>query len=269
MILLERNISQQLETLTKETEIAREDQSFFESELQQWTLTLEKLRQQLKSISLSIDVKVNTKIPLIYPIEIVSTPSKLIVTEAIDKSESNYYELESDMVSSDERFDRCYGNGKIEQQGQLVTNGKNSFFGTEIRGYLEYSFGKHELRFRIENNPSKIWIFIGIISKDAPMGGNLFTSSSVYGWGDYHDCFLAGYRQKTSGDVFFVHVREDDIIQFTIDCTNKIIRYTIERTNKSEELCVDTNKCPFPWQLYISLGGRGDQIRLLNDVPII
>ena len=107
------------------------------------------------------------------------------------------------MAGSGERFDRCYGNAHIEKQGQLVTNGNDSFFGTEVRGKHEYLSGRHQLRFRIENNPSKIWIFIGIISKDAPMGGNLFTSSSVYGWGDYNDYFLAGQRQKNKWRCFF------------------------------------------------------------------
>jgi hypothetical protein len=80
--------------------------------------------------------------------------------------------------------------------------------------------------------------------------------------------FLVGHRQKTDSDVFFIHTRENDIVELMLDCTKKIIRYKIERTQKSEELSINMNKCPFPWQLYISLGGRGDQIRLLNNTCI-
>ena len=127
-----------------------------------------------------------------------------------------------------------------------MTDGNDSFFGTEIRGNFEYSFGKHRFRLRIENNHSKIWMFIGIISKVAHMGGNLFTSSSVYGWGDYDDYFLAGERQRNTSDVFFIHTHEKDIIELTLDCIKRIIYYKNERSDKRQELNIDTNKCPFP-----------------------
>jgi hypothetical protein len=267
-LTVEQAVSQELQNLTKEIAIAREDDGFFETDLQHWTSILEKAKHQLKAVSLSAEMKEDKTIPLVYQLQIVSSPSKLTSLETIVKTKSNYYEIELDSIVSDETFDRCYGNAKIEQHGRLVTNGTDSFFGTEIRGKAEYSTGIHVIRFRIENNPSKIWIFIGIITKGARMGENLFTSSSVYGWGDYNDYFLAGHRQKTDSDVFFIHTRENDIVELMLDCTKKIIRYKIERTQQSEELSIDMNKCPFPWQLYISLGGRGDQIRLLNNKRI-
>jgi hypothetical protein len=267
-LTVEQAVSQELQNLTKEIAIAREDDGFFETDLQHWTSILEKAKHQLKAVSLSAEMKEDKTIPLVYQLQIVSSPSKLTSLETIVKTKSNYYEIELDSIVSDETFDRCYGNAKIEQHGRLVTNGTDSFFGTEIRGKTEYSSGIHVIRFRIENNPSKIWIFIGIITKGARMGENLFTSSSVYGWGDYNDYFLAGHRQKTDSDVFFIHTRENDIVELMLDCTKKIIRYKIERTQQSEELSIDMNKCPFPWQLYISLGGRGDQIRLLNNKRI-
>jgi hypothetical protein len=96
------------------------------------------------------------------------------------------------------------------------------------------------------------------------MGGNIFALSSIYRWGDYNDYFLAGQRQKPSGDVYCIHTQENDIIELILDCAKRTIRYTNERSQQSQELNIDMNKCSFPWQLYISLGGRGDQLRLLS-----
>ena len=254
-----------MENLAKQIKSPHEDDDFFESELRHWTSSLEKVRHQLQTAALSTDVKENKTMPLVYGIQIVSSPPKMVSLPADIINEAVYDQIEYDTVVSNEKFDRYYGNAKIEHHSQIVTNGTNSFIGIEIRGKLEYSSGIHNLRLRIENNPSKIWVFIGIISKEARMGGNLFTSSSVYGWGDYNDYFLSGQRQKTSSEVIFTHTRENDVIQLILDCTKNIIRYKNERTQQSEELSVDVNKCSFPWQLYLSLGGRGDQIRLLNQ----
>jgi hypothetical protein len=101
------------------------------------------------------------------------------------------------------------------------------------------------------------------------MGGNLFTSSSVYGWDDYNDYFFARYRQKTDSDVCFIHTLENDIVALILDCIERSVRYKIERTQKTEQLSIDMNKCQFPWQLFISLGGRDDQIRLLNNITTL
>lgn len=261
---IEQTVSHELEAVTQQIKTARQDDDFLEKDLRYWKSILEKVKHQLKTVSLSSEIKEDKTISLIYPIQVVPSFLKKTPLYPDTNDEPSYYQIEVDTISLDERFDRCYGNAKIERNGCLVTNGNDSFFGTEIRGRMEYSFDVHRIRLQIENNPSNTWIFIGIISKETRMGGNLFASSSVYGWGDYDDYFIAGQRQKTSGDVFFIHTRENDIIELTIDCTKKTIRYTIERSQKSQEITVDTKKCPHPWQLYISLGGRGDQISLLN-----
>ena len=95
------------------------------------------------------------------------------------------------------------------------------------------------------------------------MGGNLFVPSSIYGWSDYNDYFIAGQRQKVDNDVLFSYTREKDVIELVLDCSKRKLRYKKERQQKKQELDIDINKCPFPWQLYISLiGGQGDQISL-------
>ena len=78
------------------------------------------------------------------------------------------------------------------------------------------------------------------------MDGNLFVPSSVYGWGDHNDYFIAGQRQKVDNDVLFSYTREKDVIELVLDCSKRKLRYKNERQQKKQELDIDINKCPFP-----------------------
>jgi hypothetical protein len=248
-----------VDKLTERLKKARQDQMLSEEELQDWISLSERVKQQLITRSPAVGITEN-------PIQ--STRSPFHVFPSV-KHRSNSARTDTNISVCTDRFEYCHGNAKIEDNGCLITNGSDSFFGTEIRGRLEYSSGSHLLRFQIENNPSKIWIFIGIVAKITDMGANLFTQSSVYGWGDYNDYFLAGERQKDDSDVFSIYTQEKDIIELTVNCSTRTITYENKDRQKRQKLHIDTTKCPFPWQLYISLGGRDDQIRLLDASAIV
>lgn len=79
------------------------------------------------------------------------------------------------MVNSGERFDCCYGHDKIQQQDQPVTNEKNSFL--VLKSVANWNI---HLIIMDYDSESKIWIFVGIIFKNAPVGENLFISLSLY-----------------------------------------------------------------------------------------
>ena len=263
--LLEQIVPQDLQNLNKQIKQARENEDFFETDLQTWIFLLKEFKQQMSTTSTTINIEEDQTKPLIYQIRMTSSTSDTKPTKINEYQRSDSAPDAPYASICNDRFEYFHGNAKIDKDGLLVTNGNDSFFGTEVRGQMEYSTGKHCLQFRIENNPSKVLIFIGIISKTAKMGGNLFVSSSVYGWGDYNDYFIAGERQKPDSDVFFSHTREKDVIELVLDCSRRKLRYKNERQQKKQELYIDINKCPFPWQLYISLGGQGDQISLLRS----
>jgi hypothetical protein len=124
--------------------------------------------------------------------------------------------------------------------------------------------GIHQVRLQIEKSSLGTWIFFGIISKSEPMIKNSYESSSAYGWADYNDYFLAGIRQdnRTTGQLS--HTIENDIISLVFDCTNRTISYTNERSQCNQQLNIDINKCPFPWQLHVNLFGEDDRVRLLD-----
>lgn len=258
---LGKTIFNELNNLTRQIRQIQQENGLFERDLRTWKISIEKVENYLKNTIVPNRIIDDQTKPLIYKLQIVPKFSEKSIIE-----EDHYYQLEPVASLASERFFHCHGNARIADDGQVVINGSASFFGTEIRGIREYSDGQHDVRLQIENNPSKIWIFIGIISKTQRMGGNLFTSSSVYGWGDYHDYFLAGHRQNSSSEVLRTHTLEEDIIKLSIDCQKRFIRYTNERNQKTEKLSIDLVKCPFPWQLYLSLGGKDDRIRLLNTL---
>ena len=83
--------------LAKQIQTVRKDDSFFETELRYWALTLENLREQVKTILVPIDIKENTKSPLVYPIQIVSLPSKLMSTE-MKKTHMNQIIIRSNQI---------------------------------------------------------------------------------------------------------------------------------------------------------------------------
>ncbi len=164
---------------------------------------------------------------------------------------------------TDDIFERCIGDVRIEDKGYVAVRGSSLNTG-EVRGKQEYSSGKHQLRFKIEKNLSRMLIVIGIISKSTSMKSNSCKDPSFYGWASYNQYYVGGVLQKKGNMFFDFDNRENDIIELLIDTTSRTLHYTNERTNQTQKMVVDSNRCPFPWQLHISLGGDEDQVRLLT-----
>jgi hypothetical protein len=164
---------------------------------------------------------------------------------------------------TNESFEHCIGDVRIEGDGYVVVHG-SSLNSAEVRGKQEYSSGKHQLRLKIEKNPSRIMIVIGIISKSTPIKPNSLKASSFYGWASFGHYYLGGLLHR-SADLFSIYDNnENDTITLIIDAHERTVRYTNERTKDTQHMKVDINRCPFPWQLYIGLGGDDDQLRILS-----
>ncbi|CAF4235743.1 unnamed protein product [Rotaria sp. Silwood2] len=253
-----RTVPKELNVLAERIKKAREEDDFFETDLNNWISTLNRLKHELMNVPLSNNIEEDQSAPLIYQLKLVTISSELD-----NKSMLKYSQIEPKITASDDIFECCIDGAKIEDNGRLVIR-TEGIHPVEVRGKVGYSSGIHRFRFQIEKNPSGIWIFFGIISKSVPMAHNSPNSSSAYGWADYNDYFLDGIRQNNQSTVKFQHTIEKDIIALVVDCTNRKIYYTNERSQKNQQLAIDINKCPFPWQLYISLFGRRDRVRLLN-----
>ncbi|CAF3001584.1 unnamed protein product [Rotaria sp. Silwood2] len=260
-----RTVSQELNLLTERIKKARVEDDFFETDLIDWISTLNKLTDKLMNVSLSNSIKEDQSAPLIYQLKLVITSSTF---DDKDKDMFQYHETEPQIATSGDIFEHCSSGANIEDHGQLVEH-SDSDYTVEVRGKIGYSSGTHRLRFQIEKNPRGTWIFFGIISKSQPMQKYSYESSSAYGWVDYNDYFLNGVRQNHETGILFHHTIENDIIALVFDCTNRKIYYTNVRSQKSQQLNIDINKCPFPWQLHINIYGRRDCVRLLSAISDI
>ena len=157
-------------------------------------------------------------------------------------------------------FEQSIGDVKIMEDGYVVVHDINT---GEVRGKQEYTSGIHRLRFRIEKESCSS-IFIGIISKSAPIQRNTLASPSSYGWITENHYYTGGARTKT-GDVLFTYSdRENDTIELLINVTTRTLRYTNERTKQPQQMKININKCSLPWQLLINLSGPEDRLRLLD-----
>ncbi|CAF1187978.1 unnamed protein product [Rotaria sordida] len=260
-----RTISKKLNLLTKRIEKAREEDDFFETDLNHWISTLDKLKQELTDASLSNSIEEDQTTPLIYQLKLATSSS-----EFNDKNILKSNSIDSTVINFEDIFEYCLNGAKIEDNGQLIVHDELSY-PVEVRGKFGYSSGTHLFRLQIEKNPSRIWIFFGIISKSQLMTKFSYESSSAYGWADYDDYFLCGFRHNNQITDRFHHTIENDIVALVLDCTNRKIYYTNERSQKSQQLNIDINICPFPWQFHINICGTSDQVRLLsviNDISL-
>jgi hypothetical protein len=118
--------SQALLHLAEQIKKAREEDDFFETDLRTWTSTLEKLKQMLKTASLTNHIGEDETTSLIYPIQIFASSSKARLSEVNDKNRSNDHRIKSNTISSNERFDQSHGNTKIDK-GSIVMNAEDPF----------------------------------------------------------------------------------------------------------------------------------------------
>jgi hypothetical protein len=95
--------------LKEQIKKAREEDDFFEMDLQNWISIIEKFKQELKTASLSNNIKEDKSTPLVYQIQIFSSSSnkRLIEIDGINKSTL------SDMVVSSGIVECHHGNFQI------------------------------------------------------------------------------------------------------------------------------------------------------------
>lgn len=222
-----------MKNLTDELAQAQNDDNFIETDIRQWMDTLIKIKKELdKPPTINIQ-KGSNDIPFVSKIT----------------------------VSISEIFEKYAGRISIKDEGKLIVNIGSNGYGT-VRSKGEYSTGKHRFRFKIEQTTIQKWNLIGIVSKNIPIQATAYNTPTTFGWiangfvclnGKLHADYN-GYRSD---------IEKNDIIELIVDCNRKVIHVTNERTHTSHELPIDTNLCPFPWQIQVGLYYSKDRIRLL------
>jgi hypothetical protein len=226
-------LTEALTNIADELRKGREDDNFFETDLKQW---MDKLDQLKKDLAHPTNIKIRQEDNNVIP--------KII-----------------EVFPANETFGRSIEGIQIEDNGKVIVK-KQANRHAGIRGSGEYVSGQYRFRFKIEEYSTNKLIFIGILSKGVAMEPISFKSQSSYGWaglnrvyrdGTHHDGFN-GYKSD---------IEKNDIVELLVDCDQRMIRLTNERTQSVYELQIDTNKCPFPWQLNFNLYYLNDRIRIL------
>jgi polyhydroxyalkanoate synthesis regulator phasin len=208
---------------------------YSETNIQEWTEEINKLKNQLvKSSTFYIHQDKNI-IPFI---------SKIYID-----------------VLHNEVFDITLGNVELEDNDQVVVHGPTDSYAT-VRGKGEYVSGEHRLRLKIEEYHSSKWIFIGIISKNVSITENSINNRSIYGWAGPDQLYVNGIY-ASGFEKYRSDIQKNDILELLIDCDKRKINLMNERTHSSHELDINLSKCPFPWQLNLTMYFAGDRIRLL------
>jgi hypothetical protein len=269
-------VKQKFQQLTIQLKHGRDKNDFSEIDLQQWTQKLEELKKELLSpVNIAIE---GDPTPLITKLRI----DRQDVTEVFRTEPEHRYEAfrierqksyEAFRIEQQNKYDvfrisrrntldvleRSHSHVRIEENGRLVI--KDSLNNhTEVRGKKEYNFGRHTLRFRIENLSGNSWLFFGIISKSEPIRGSSFKSSSSYGWAIANQIYVSGVNIGGST----IEINQNDTIILLIDCDKRKIELKNERTNRTMEMSVDASKCSFPWQLHLNLHTPNTRLRILS-----
>ncbi|CAF1090776.1 unnamed protein product [Adineta ricciae] len=225
----------ELQAVSNELKQSREDNDYSEIELRKWTQKLESIEKEFRNPT---------------DVGIYEDPTALIRNISI---------VHQGIFDA---FDLTSGNGKIEENGYVVT--KDNLSGhIEVRGKNEYTTGNYTLRFQVEYLMPNGWIFFGIISKFTPTKNESFTSSSTYGWSNRHQTYTAGNLDNSPT----LEVLEGDVIALLINCDEQTIEMTNERLNRTQKLSIDTHQCLFPWKLHLNLHKPNTKVRILfaND----
>ncbi|CAF0913653.1 unnamed protein product [Didymodactylos carnosus] len=164
--------------------------------------------------------------------------------------------------SNQERFNKLVGkieladNGKVARHDASVTQ-------SEVRGTGLYSTGIHRIRLKMEKVVD--WVYVGIINHSAPAHEHSRTSTSAYGWlsGTRKYVFIKG-QNNPGYDGYDGDICENDAVDLVLNCNEFKIQLLNKRTSKQYEIPIDSQACPFPWQLNVNLYNPNTSVRILS-----
>ena len=175
----------------------------------------------------------------------------------------------------------------FEESNRIVTIADNTKYISHgywasydaFRGKGEYSSGcfQFHLKIGVQRGDSARGLSLGIISKSTRMTTSSFESTSC-GWNGSNivggDVFSlvpvksSPQDQEQNDESALFKFSVNDILELLINCSEKTIRLANKRTNEANEIDVDANKFPFPWQLNCAITYWNQSIRLLTTADI-
>ncbi|CAF0901527.1 unnamed protein product [Rotaria sordida] len=235
-------VTNDLTHLIEELSKARNEDDYVETDLKEWMERLNKLQKDLNAAQ-TIDFDTD------------NSSSSLI-------SKIYIHGILTDF------FSRTIGDIQIIEDGRVIVHGQTNRNAAAC-GRDEYSWGQHRLRFKLEQLRRNGNFSCGILSKTAQLESLLYisTNNNIYSY-DYNSDEAYTIRNE-NGLLYFTGLNygylQNDIVELLIDCDQKMICLTNQRTHLKQELHVNLNKCPFPWQFFVTLSYANSRISICDE----
>ena len=244
-----QKITTKLEPIAQELRKSSENENYVETDLNIWKEKLQTLKTELTQLS-AVNIAR-------YEHDLTPLISRMLLTE-----------------TTDDVFNESNGNLMIEADGKLIKHGLLASFGI-VRGRDEYSLGCHRFYFKGQHGMGPLFgLFFGIASKATPIN-QLSIENPGCGWaisenGYFHFKRVGGrqWQNEPNSIDTFAKSTKTDVFELLMDCDQRKIHLTNQRTKVKNEIIVDTDKCPLPWQLSVSLMNWFQSIRLLSASDI-
>lgn len=228
-------LSKKLRQLSDKLKEAQEEDSYVETDLQDWKKSLNYLKENLIS------------------------PSTFSITQH-DRN-SLVQDITLNMIEKDDLFEQVSDTKvRIGEDGKLASHDASTNCAVEIRGKNEYSTGCHTILLQIEECTG--WMFTGINSKSTPLQNQSYNSKSAYGWSSNNYLWKNGNGQSITSAPSF-QLKKSDLVSLVLDCDARKVCVINQRTDGKYELDIDIELCPFPWQLHVVLYERNNRVRIL------
>ncbi|CAF1565353.1 unnamed protein product, partial [Didymodactylos carnosus] len=185
-------VTEALEQFKQQLSKARDDEEYFETDLEEWKKKLDRLKNDLTALSTISILEDDNLTPFV---------SKIIVTEA---------------RALVDFFERPTGDIQMKDSGQVIVHGQTSAHAA-VRGRGEYSSGQHRFRFNIEQLGATKWVLFAVVSKNAPMQTNSYSTPSTYGWAGQDQVYINGVQSSYKSDM-----EMNDTLELLVDCDRQM-----------------------------------------------
>lgn len=231
--------------LTEKMQKARIDDDYVEKDLCNWTMSLEKLKEDVTTISSSIHIREDWTQTFL---------GKIYISE-VNSSDVKKYEY----------FGQSFGNIHIQDNGFTAMHIGPVRSDAFIRGTYEYSTGKYKIHFTVKKKTTEYYFFFGVISKMTSIPHDeRDMRKSTYGWRSNGRAITPHVGSQALEDVKDMKSLTTLELELVVDCNNRKIMYINEKAKTMREMNVDTGLCPFPWQTLFYLYDVGDSIQFVS-----
>jgi hypothetical protein len=260
-----KDLKTSMKQLTNELQSSRDSEDYTEHDLKRWLHRLKELRNELeKPLALNV-IDDDDKQSVIRLIKVNEQLDSCSSNQLIVKSDQNCQVLPKLISRISEKFERIDKKSVLSENGLVATCVASHLErDSTIRGVHYYWSDIHHIRFRIEQKNCKC-MFFGITTKDQANSQLTFAAPSANGWWEL-DCYTKDGRLNKR--LSTITIQTGDEITLVLDCDHSQIHFKHHRTQQTARMSIDLQKCPFPWQILITLNAVGDCVRILdnNDV---